>query len=504
MKIRNIITLILISVFLYNCSNDDDSSGPQSLRSENMITHFSISVGEDTFIGEIDQDAKKIIVLTSDIDLPDSVIPNIEFSEGARISPNASQAQNFNNNVSYVVTAENGNRATYVVNIVRSSNKILSFNISYDDNTYVGKIDESSKIIIIETYGLEVHNSIVPDITIAPEASISPSVSASQDFNKEIVYTVTGQNGDKAVYTVKSINTPLSSEKKILDFRLNINNKQIEGIIDHEKLTITLELTNEYVSFIVPDIEISDKATITPDPNENQDFNLPVEYTVVAEDGSSNTYTTNVIRKAAIYYLGGVTHNGSPFPDTKYFVRSTAYVRGILIDLDVQNSKVVLENNINSYELVIEEYSSEIDEYGVRQTSFKTNFPENIITATDYKLKYKINNETIVESDFYVDILSENAPDIVSTNQSTYSYMDTLIIEGSNLIPGLRIPVESAIYQYNESYLSVNPEGTQLQFEMNLNILMFPSWAGRPSPQKTSIILYKDGRYGETIIVDFD
>jgi hypothetical protein len=45
---------------------------------------------------------------------------------------------------------------------------------------------------------------------------------------------------------------------------------------------------------LIPDIEVSPKATINPPTNVSTDFSGPVSYVVTAEDGSTKTFTVNV------------------------------------------------------------------------------------------------------------------------------------------------------------------------------------------------------------------
>uniref|UniRef100_UPI00058B6F87 hypothetical protein n=1 Tax=Psychroserpens damuponensis TaxID=943936 RepID=UPI00058B6F87 len=137
--------------------------------------------------------------------------------------------------------------------------------------------------------------------------------------------------------------------------------------------------------------------------------------------------------------------------------------------------------------------------------SFIIEFPSNIVTANNYKLKYLVDEQVKSISNFDFDILSENLPNITSSNQTSYSYNDTLILTGQNLVPGIRIAAHNiTIYQYNSSYVSISSDGTELTLPLNVNQNMFPSMVGQPSPYPTPVIIYYNGRYGQTIVVDFN
>lgn len=371
-----------------------------------------------------------------------------------------------------------------------SENKIISFEINYDENVFTGNINDLTRTITIETIGLESINSIVPDIEISPNATISPNPSIAQNFNENIIYTVTAENGDEAVYNITTVNTPFSNEKKILNFQFDIDGEVFDGIINHADLSVTLE-TYKDVSYIIPNITVSENAIITPDPNEGQGFNKPVEYTVTAQDGTTNIYTVNVHR----------ANIENTF--TKCFIRATSFGRVSYLDLSNPDINLFLENNQNSYELSI--YDTAIwDSSGVMMTNFYFDFTEDIVSATDYKLRFKINDEILAETDYVIDVLAENAPEIISANQASYTYNDTLILTGTNLLPGLSIPANFSNYIYNDSYVDVSPDGMTLEFVMDINYGMFPSWLGQPSPRPTRVRIYHEGRYGDSIIVDFN
>jgi hypothetical protein len=371
-----------------------------------------------------------------------------------------------------------------------SENKILSFKIEVNNITYSGNINNVSKEVRIQTLGLENFTSVIPSIEISPNATINPTESTSQNFNNIVNYTVSAENGEIANYQIITENTPFSDEKKILDFELNIDNESFIGDINHNDLTIIVE-TYKDVSDVSPIIEISENATVSPNANENQNFNIPVEYTVTAQDGTSNTYTVNILKREINSTV------------QKCYVRATSFGRVTYLDLNNQDYQLYLENEVNSYLLNFFDIET-WDDNGVSTTNFYFYINENIETAINYKLRFKINGQTKAETSYEIDVLKENAPKINSANQQSYNYNDTLILTGENLVPGLRIPANGNIYQYNESYVSVSSDQTILTFPMTVNYQMFPSWVGQSSPRPTRINIYYDGRYGDSIILDFN
>ena len=89
-------------------------------------------------------------------------------------------------------------------------------------------------------------------------------------------------------------------EAKISSFII----EEVEGVIDENAKTISLSLpVGVDLNGVVPDIEFSKKAVITPAADEAQDFTSNVQYTLISEDESTTvTYTvivtTNVTTSA--------------------------------------------------------------------------------------------------------------------------------------------------------------------------------------------------------------
>jgi len=477
--------IILLSILIISCSKEDEPI----LNNDKDILSFKIIDGNKTYTGQIESD-NTINIDIQNLDISQSISPQIQYS-GASITPSINSKQNFSNSIIYTITAENGTTKTYTVKASSSLNKISSFKIIVNNEEILGKINEQAREILLKTKGLEKETSIVPTITFPTNASISPSLSLAQNFNQNISYTVTAFNGEQREYTIITDNTEFSTEKKILEFNLKVGNNEYVGDIDHENFTIDI-IANDDVSNIKPTIKISDKATITPNEDDFQDFTNTsnIEYKVTAEDGSENIYKVNT--KVYTFF-----NNNS---NRKYFKNSQATITGIGIDLTTPNSKLVIENSLNSYEI---SPIKTINNSG-KQIYYIYDFPNNIETGTDYKLKYKIGNTVLVESSFLLDILSENLPLITSTSKKVYKRRDTLIINGENLYQGLYIyAVNGSIYSYGNNNISLNSSKTELSLFLD-NDQMFPSYYGNSQNFSTKIQILKDGRFGPSVYVEFD
>jgi len=364
-----------------------------------------------------------------------------------------------------------------------SENKIVSFSISPHNETYVGDINNNLKEINIKTTGLELVNSIVPTIVISENATISPDADVAHNFNQEVTYTVTAESGERSIYKVKSENVPFSSEKKILRFDFDIDNETYEGTIDHDQLIIIIE-TYKDISSLTPIIEVSEKASISPNAQESQDFTDDFQYSVTAENGTSNTYTVKAIRPRLYASV------------RKCYVRATSGASITNYDLTKGSLQLYLENGSNSYlldyfDLLVRENG------GTLVTDFNFEFDENIVTADDYKLRIKNGNEIIAENDFTFDVLAEGAPEITSVNKTEFVYGESLIMTGTNFYPSFRYPYNGSIFVHDiwSRYLTMNTEATELQLLWTYSRSQF----GSSTPTRVSI--YHDGRYADSVAV---
>lgn len=149
----------------------------------------------------------------------------------------------------------------------------------------------------------------------------------------EVVYTGTKMTGNE------------SSEAKILSFIFDRNVASVdslvlgEPVINEEAKTITFRVadstTTEYLKQLIPTIEISENATITPEGGIAQDFNKPVQYTVTAEDGTQAVYTVSVL--------------GSYYDFEDWVVENETYNFQKPINWATSNSGIVLLKAIGYY-----------------------------------------------------------------------------------------------------------------------------------------------------------
>ncbi|UOB19145.1 leucine-rich repeat domain-containing protein [Abyssalbus ytuae] len=294
-------------ICMASCNKDDDNPSPKS--DAKQILSFVFKEEDNTALNEdvtaeINQEDKTITATVPFGTELTSLLPEVEVSEKAAVSPTG--AQDFSNEVTYTVTAENGTKATYKVIVnqaepnASNAKQILSFVFKEEDNTALNEdvtaaINQEDKTIAATVpFGTEL-TSLLPEVKVSEKAAVSPT--GAQDFSNEVTYTVTAENGTKATYKVivNQADPNASDAKQILSFVFKEEdntalNEDVTAEINQEEKTITATFPfNTDVTSLLPLIEVSEKATVSP--AGAQDFTNEVIFTVTAQDQTQEHYT---------------------------------------------------------------------------------------------------------------------------------------------------------------------------------------------------------------------
>jgi len=105
--------LLLGTIFSFLISCGSDNGSDQQLRSENLITGFSIA----DITSSINESTKTITLIVSNRESLNALTPTITISGGASVSPPSNTAQDFSNGLMYTVTAEDGTTSQYTIAI---------------------------------------------------------------------------------------------------------------------------------------------------------------------------------------------------------------------------------------------------------------------------------------------------------------------------------------------------------------------------------------------------
>lgn len=196
MRKTSLLTCVFaITFLLFGCKKTE------ILSSEKQLLTFSFPDVSQAQIA-LDQTTKNISVTFPRLTDVKALKPVITVSPAAMVSPASGIAQDFSKPVVYTVKAEDGTTQTYTVSsaVIKLSDKLItSFKIGGVDAT----IDQTAKTIKAELPAGTDLTKITPTITFSIGATISPVSGATQDFSKDVVYTVTAEDGSTQAYTVK-------------------------------------------------------------------------------------------------------------------------------------------------------------------------------------------------------------------------------------------------------------------------------------------------------------
>lgn len=378
--------------------------------------------------------------------------------------------------------------------ILSSENKITSFELMLNGTLEKGDINDNDKSITFNTAGANLNN-LIPEIEYSEDATIKPDVNSPQNFSNDIAYTVYAENGETNIYRIIVNNRKLSTENKILSFQVKLGEELIDGIIDENTKIISFNSGEYDISNVSPTIEISERATINPNPDIMQNFNNTVDYQVISESGDMNTYSV-IANKPVIedvQGLGGFS---------KYYVGATVYVYGKYINPEIEGAEIYLSDGVNNYPIEAKEIYSSFYE-NINYTSFNFQIPWDLPSNTNYQFIYKNDKGTFI-SEGQLDIMMEDAPKFNSSNQDQYSYLDELKITGENLYPQIAIPSNGNIFLITEYYYDIRVNNDKTLLELTLDYYnLFPRYYGQGVQTKAITLFGPNSRLGESFELEF-
>jgi hypothetical protein len=126
-KFLRYVILAAVAVVSFQCSDDDDSPPEDPKSTEKSITSFKFAGLTPTVTATINEAGKTIAATLPAGTNVTALVPTIEISEDAGVSPTSGTAQNFSTPVTYTVTAEDGSKQTYTVTVTVEEEEIVCY-----------------------------------------------------------------------------------------------------------------------------------------------------------------------------------------------------------------------------------------------------------------------------------------------------------------------------------------------------------------------------------------
>jgi hypothetical protein len=312
---------LLAFVGCFSCTDANEASSEKQILSflvEGQVQETNINPEESNIQVWVDSS----ISLTA-------VAPVITVSEKAQINPASGQVVDFSKSpVSYTVTAEDNSTEIWKATIEHQKSnaaEILAFYLKRQNKPAV--ISDSTVAIEVKL-GTDL-TSLAPEIQISPQAVIFPESGEPVDFSQgSVSYVVTAENGIQKNWVV-SVTTEKVYNADIISY--TIPNQASPSVFNNA--TITIEVPADYnLTSVVPEILVSDEATIEPASGVAVDFSETgyVDYLVTTPINSVKNWRVYVIEEVIkptnqnIQYLGRVDFTNPLAP--RFFAAGTGFI----------------------------------------------------------------------------------------------------------------------------------------------------------------------------------
>jgi hypothetical protein len=292
-------------------------------------------------------------------------------TRGGTAQISGATANNFIAPVAYIVTAEDGSTATYIITVVvasGSSKAITAFSING-----VPGIIKGQNITVLLSKNTPDKTALIATFTVSGKSITvgnmqQKSGTTVNNFTSPVDYTVTAEDGSTADYTVTVILASASS-KAITSFSID----GTPGVIVGQNITVRLPYNTSDITTLIATFTTNGARVSVNDEEEisgetPHDFTNPVEYVVRAEDGSTAVYIVTVT--IALFSDKAIT---------AFSLNGTA---GVITD---QNITVTLPNSTHSLTGLVATFTTSgvsVDVNNVRQVSGVT--PNDFIGPVEY------------------------------------------------------------------------------------------------------------------------
>ena len=263
---------------------------------------LNVEVKEQASPARIDYMAATIkLALESGTKVSEVVLELIEVSPGAKVTPAAGEVVDLSGPAAFTVTAKDGVTTqdwnVEVEVLPSSATEILEFTLP--GQTGLTGIDPSLHTVDVHVpFGTDL-TSLIPEISTSEGATIDPVQGTVIDFTAPVLFTVTAEDGTtQQIWTVHVSESAPSTAAEIIGF--NFPDQLGDAVIDEGSHTVALVVPfGSDVTALVPTIEISAGALVDPGSGVPADFSIPVEYTVTAQDGTTQQKWTVAVSFAA-------------------------------------------------------------------------------------------------------------------------------------------------------------------------------------------------------------
>lgn len=267
------------------------------------------------------------------------------------------------NNISVVVTAENGNKRTYTITVTRQSASQKSSDNSLKDLSVPGYTLSPAFSKDNLDYTLKVPNDATKiDVkAITNDEKSSVKIIGNTDLkvgNNVVTVEVTAEDGSKKTYKITVTREEEKKNEPVLDSdatlsKLNVGDYTLSPAFNKNKFSYSITVPSNVDNLTVQAIASSSKAKVTISGNSNLKPGMNyITITVTAENGNKNTYTVNVTKKKASSSSSSSTKEEQKKSNANY-----------LESLVIGNGEISpkFDKNMSNYEVTVPYESNKLD-----------------------------------------------------------------------------------------------------------------------------------------------
>lgn len=310
-RLTDFTILLIVTLCISGCQvsinvNSNNPSTNNVLSNTKSISSFSIvTPGAD---GIVSESAKTISITIPTGTSPKGLIAKYATSGasvkvGTVTQVSGETANDFSSPVTYIVTAQDGSTADYIVTVTvapSTSKEISTFKFASPD--IAGIVSENTKTISVtmssgtSPKGLIAVFSITgASVKVGTTSQVSGTT--SNDFTSPVEYIVTASDGSTATYTV-TVTISKATAKQIASF--SFPSFSATGVIDESTKVVGISVpygtntTSLIATFQTTGESVKVGTKVQTSGTSPNDFTNTVAYTVTAADGSSSDYSVNV------------------------------------------------------------------------------------------------------------------------------------------------------------------------------------------------------------------
>lgn len=294
--------LLLLVTFVAGCSGKDDNGPPPK-----AFTAYTLG----GVAGTINETAKTLSVTVPygtnvTAQVATFATNGTAVKVGAVAQVSGTTANNFTAPVAYTVTASDNTTATYTVTVTIAPNtaKAITAYSFVGLSGAAGVINETSGTIAVTVpFGTNVTNLVATFTSSGSDVKVNAlaqtSGTSANDFSIPVTYTVSAADAKAAAYTV-SVTIATNPAKSFTAYSF-VGFTGFAGTINEPAKTIAVNLpfgtspTNLVAVFTSTGAGVKVSSAVQTSGTTANNFNAPLAYTVTAADGTTATYTVNVV-----------------------------------------------------------------------------------------------------------------------------------------------------------------------------------------------------------------